>query len=925
MKKILTIAFITILSCFISLFADDVIHPFTKLKLIQTEYFDIIYPEESTQTAFYLADIADEYYEKATELYKIEKYLHLPVVICPCTQDLNAHFSPVPYPHICLYDTMQVGSGDLYSRESMNEIFYHELIHAVTLTIASPEVRKAMKFMWPDFSLNLPTLNNSWFEGATVSTESMEGAGRLNNGFVWSYIVQAKIENKFPNFYEIACRNIYPVGQYQYYFGGAFAKYLQDTYGIDKYVNIWHQEENYSLKKIVETEFGKKYWEIWQDFEDSIPVPQLAPDDTVTECYGDMVKLVTSSTVNGKDFITFYSPKTSGIYKLEPGKKAKKIVTVGYDVLDFSVSKNGRFLLITDLQASNTDALRLRVYDLQKNYFTGKKLLHCKLGEVINCGENKYLVCVENNSTDSSINLYNFDTMELVWQQPLKHFSEITEICRTDNGFAFLLLNEGNFYFNYADISNGISNINISSFAFPQEIIPYYLNTDESAPTQKAFICSTAGHGYSSSNPDFPAALPRLTKIVINDNEANIQFQTIDISGGVFTPAVTSNGEYYFASSLAERKPLAKFTQKATIPGGFSKSYPMQQVELDSFEFMKKELNPNFEIAQYNPFKYMKKGLLFPYAFSPDNFAYCPTPSHMEEQSYLGLGYFSGLPSENFYFSLGGGYNPFNKNFGAIFDLLGGNKNLAYSFLSSVNFSKKGFSNITLEGDICGSLPLFNRYFELQYKANSLWQIYSAHLISNTNAGFMGLVFALQTGMGTYENLSFSSAASVYNSSLSGSNIGLLFKLHIPQILPFNNPWTFTLNWPATFTFHIIPDNATLMHGNCSIVVFGKEIQKQPGHSSLYFSRFTLTTGFDSSYYRRLNPMSILQLDGLMQNVDLCNQTQAVTGGIHLNWTPVIGIIASVQFDFGIDVKYYLLNQVTGKPYDISISGLYTF
>lgn len=921
MKKLLFLLAFFSLSCSINLFADDVIHPFTKLSFIKTEYFDIIYPEESEQTAFYLADVVDGYYEKATAFLNAQKDLHLPVVICPCTQDLNAHYSPVPYPHICLYDTLQTASGDLYSKESMNEVFYHELIHAVSLTIATPETKKITKFFWPDFSVNLVALNNSWFEGATVSGESKDGFGRLNNGFVWSYLVQAKIEDKFPNFYELASRDIYPSGQYTYYFGGAFANYLQETYGQETYAKFWNQGDNtYLPKKLVKKTLGAKYWEVWENFEDSIAIPPLAPSETVQECFGDFASNVAVTTIDGKENIVFYSVYKSGIYTMIPGKKAKKLLDTDTKIQDLAFSKDGHYLVITDFAANNSENLRLRVYDMLRHRFTGKKLIKCKLGEIFTHNGKEFLVCIENNSTDSSINIYDLETMSLETKLPLKHFSEVTELCHAENGFAFIMHHDGEFYFNYADISNGIKKPQISSFAFPKEVIPYYLNADDTDSPKKVFLCSTAGHGLVSENTDFPAALARLTKIELDESGAFVQFQKMDVSGGVYNPAKTTDGEYYFASSLAERKPLAKFTDKATVPGGFSIPYEMPLTQTTAFDFQEKTLSPQFQIEAYKPAKYTLKGLLLPYIMPADTFAYCPINEHLANPMYFGAGYYTGLPSENFYISFGGGYDPLEKLHGFSINALGGTKNFAYSLISDASFYNYTFHKANIEADARGSLPLFSSSFAFQYQAEALLEIYSKNLFCNTNNATIGFSYAKRRGMGTYESFKIISAATIYNSSITGTNIGLAAQISLPKLLPFRNPWSFTLNLPARFTFHLIPDNATLMHGNCNLTVFGKEIQKQPGNSSLYFSKMYLTAGFDSCYFKKMDPMSILKVKELVTSADLCNQTHAITSGFHVEWTPVIGTLASVHVDCGCDVKFYLLNQITKIPYDISFS-----
>ena len=76
MKKIV-FAFIILLSCLFPIFADfskniDVENLDTKkLKIIKTEFFDIIYPEISQQAAAVLVQNADNYYKELASYYKL--------------------------------------------------------------------------------------------------------------------------------------------------------------------------------------------------------------------------------------------------------------------------------------------------------------------------------------------------------------------------------------------------------------------------------------------------------------------------------------------------------------------------------------------------------------------------------------------------------------------------------------------------------------------------------------------------------------------------------------------------------------------------------------------------------------------------------------------------------------------------------------
>ncbi|MBQ5632459.1 MAG: hypothetical protein IIU99_05085, partial [Treponema sp.] len=111
MKKIV-FAFIILLSCLFPIFADsskniDVENLDTKkLKIIKTEFFDIIYPEISQQAAAVLVQNADNYYKELAAYYKLNYDIRFTVTIYPNTDMMNANYAPFPYNRIILYDTM---------------------------------------------------------------------------------------------------------------------------------------------------------------------------------------------------------------------------------------------------------------------------------------------------------------------------------------------------------------------------------------------------------------------------------------------------------------------------------------------------------------------------------------------------------------------------------------------------------------------------------------------------------------------------------------------------------------------------------------------------------------------------------------------------------------------------------------------------
>ena len=109
-------------------------------------------------------------------------------------------------------------------------------------------------------------------EGATVSYESSFGEGRLNDSYVLQMLRQAKIEDQFPSYSDVkGAADSYPANAF-YYFNGAFAQFLQQNYGMDKYAEFWFRCVNakyFTAAGAFKQAFGMKLNKAWKLFEES--------------------------------------------------------------------------------------------------------------------------------------------------------------------------------------------------------------------------------------------------------------------------------------------------------------------------------------------------------------------------------------------------------------------------------------------------------------------------------------------------------------------------------------------------------------------------------------------------------------------------------------------------------------------------------
>ena len=181
---------------------DGVMAGQNNIKIVRTEYFDIIYAPGSEKSAEVLYENADGIFTELSNLFGLVHTFRLPVVISPSQDEFNAYYSSAPFSHIVMYDTVPPESFAVFS-ETLLSTFRHELIHAVTYNLHNNFWTAVKKIGGDAYNPALLTITTGWAEGASVSVESSGGEGRLNSEYHKQLVRQAKIEGKFPRFSEV--------------------------------------------------------------------------------------------------------------------------------------------------------------------------------------------------------------------------------------------------------------------------------------------------------------------------------------------------------------------------------------------------------------------------------------------------------------------------------------------------------------------------------------------------------------------------------------------------------------------------------------------------------------------------------------------------------------------------------------------------
>ena len=265
--------------------AAQLFKPFTAFRVIKTERFDIIFPEESESSARLLASYADRVYDQISSLLGIEYPGRIPVTFAPHTDMYNAYYKPFPGSYIVLFDTPMDLEWTNFAN-SLESLFLHELTHAVSLNSRSKFYRVFHRIFGNWVSPTMLYAPLFMVEGVTVSFESLAGFGRANDPLTKQKLRQAIHEGKLLTPFQASGVYDLPGHNGDYYeYGGLFSAWLQQTYGMEKYAELWqalgkgsffsffvYRSGYYrAFKKI----YGVDFLDAWKTFSTSLALNNL--------------------------------------------------------------------------------------------------------------------------------------------------------------------------------------------------------------------------------------------------------------------------------------------------------------------------------------------------------------------------------------------------------------------------------------------------------------------------------------------------------------------------------------------------------------------------------------------------------------------------------------------------------------------------
>lgn len=341
--------------------------PGTDLYQTETEHFLLIYSDSTRPQAQRIFSWADEVYREYALLLRASGHAKIPVVITDNSDIANGLTYLSPYTHLVIFTApASVDSTIGLTRDDLKNTFIHELVHALSLNIRSPFWSFFTPFLGdaitsPNLMYMMPM---NFIEGVTVSYESLKGYGRVNDPYIAHTLWQDAREKSFKDPWQSAgAWDLYPGDSLYYYYGGYFSSYLIETYGMEKYTDLWHETGKgnifLGLSGAVKKIYGKNINRLWKEFYSGFisgPDFQNPPPPIIK---GER----SISAITGRDDIIYYSDAfTRSLRRLDLSDSRESVI-LPFDAVDLSLSPSGEKLLITTIEKKGTAYVFLtRIY-----------------------------------------------------------------------------------------------------------------------------------------------------------------------------------------------------------------------------------------------------------------------------------------------------------------------------------------------------------------------------------------------------------------------------------------------------------------------------------------------------------------------------------------------------------------------------------
>ena len=694
-----------------------------KIKYLQTEWFDIIYPIGSQKTAAILSLNADKIYSEICQEMGVQPYFRLPVVITTATDVYNAWFTNSFYNHIVLLDTVSEESMAVFS-DSILSTFRHEMTHAVTVNCRNDFWKAFDSIMGDSYNWGWWVVVTSFMaEGAAVAGEGERGderagEGRLCDPYYLHLVRQAKISNAFPSWKDVTgARDSYPGGTDAYSFGGPFTAFLQERYGMQKYTEFWYRAVNNIFTLTFWGAFKKVYgFDVkiaWEEFKENLYIPQVSHSDPLEEEYiedffgnqrGHESASRYSSLTSAKDAVAYIEKSSNSVWMAKKSsagemQKPKKLFS-HRSINRISLSPDSRLLALSTYDFNHT-ALKncIKIYDTKTGHFFALKDTGLRDASItVDNDGTYYAVAVKTLSQEVSLVAYKINfgkkdikNVTLVRSLPLKWGDVAFSLVGIDGGgFAFIYKTALEWSIRvYNDFCSEDRVGDFRDYPLP------YSDIRLKSLSAVALEDDRLTLSFSWASID---TLPRFGELDLDlsTGESIYRMQRSDVSGGVFYPVLWGGDVLYSASFYNGSKLLLLKKDLLPLEQSTCTFLPINYYDdgsLSAFENgLTEEENEVLLSARDYKGIYYKKGTVLPVAKVP----YMNINDFTPDEVLLGLSWGTQTPWDSDFFVAGVGYDVLSNMGGLSLNFIGssrGGNTSVYSYDATVGavFDFTGF------------------------------------------------------------------------------------------------------------------------------------------------------------------------------------------------------------------------------------------
>ena len=654
MKKFCSLRRIVLLFSFLlfsaMLWAGGVLSSPRRVYVITTKHFEIMFPKESAATAKYIADNADSLYDKAKEIVGDIHDFSMPIIISPDSDVLDASYSTLPYNRIIVFDALETFglTDDSYP---LLDCLYREIFRAVSCSVRSPFNHFIHKTVGRDAYQPISLMYLPFaFAQAYIDIST----GCLNDAYYQQLLIQAKLEDNFPSWFQAASlRDIYPGNDICYAAASAFSAFLMQTYGIEKYADFWKECGNMNLlfmPGIFYKVYNEQISNVWKSFKDTVPLPSdmnhLAQMDNASrEVFNTDSQRLFSNILYTNYGVVWYDAMCHEVDIYDSKNNVfglRQLLFIAEEIERLTLSPDGRYILVSFTREKNRkefNKVNTSIFDLKEREFLDYSFDLRDSAFVTDEQGNLCVAGVEIESKKPVIQIYKLkpenESSDLIYEEKFER-SSVPHLLNPagDGKISYLLSDNKESYFaiqNFSAEKKDSFKTNVNKKIWKildnsgQSITPISMIYHDSAKEKIK--------GYSFSYlPKKEGQLARAGFISVDDNSEpqTLYLQDCNISGGVYYP-VLNDGRVYYCAKKSTHDELRYLSAKI-IPyvNGSLQDFYSDFVERDKYDNLTNRVQTDntdnssqteftgqnlfsddmkklgdYDVQKYNPLKYV--------------------------------------------------------------------------------------------------------------------------------------------------------------------------------------------------------------------------------------------------------------------------------------------------------------------------------